>query len=66
MIETVKRWVPLAADAFAQYRMGGANLSATGLEVVKRLIGGEEVGQEESGLSKREWRELMETLGRQE
>ena len=66
MIETVKRWVPLAADAFAQYRMGGANLSATGLEVVKRLIGGEDVGQEESGLSKREWRELMETLGRQE
>ncbi|MCH9050689.1 MAG: FAD-dependent thymidylate synthase [Proteobacteria bacterium] len=66
MIETVKRWVPLAADAFAQYRMGGANLSAKGLEVVRRLIGGEEVGQEESGLSKREWRELMETLGRQE
>ena len=66
MIETVKRWVPLAADAFAQYRMGGANLSATGLEVVRRLIGGEDVGQEESGLSKREWRELMETLGRQE
>ena len=66
MIETVKRWVPLAADAFAQYRMGGANLSATGLEVVRRLIGGEDVGQEDSGLSKREWRELMETLGRQE
>ncbi len=44
--------------------MGGANLSATGLEVVKRLIGGEEIGQEDSGLSKREWRELMETLGR--
>ena len=66
MIETVKRWVPLAAEAFSQYRMGGANLSATGLEVVRRLIGGEDVGQEDSGLSKREWRELMETLGRQE
>ena len=64
MMETVERWVPLAAEAFAQYRMGGANLSAKGLEVVKRLIGGEDVGQEESGLSKREWRELMETLGR--
>ena len=64
MMETVRRWVPLAAEAFSQYRMGGANLSAKGLEVVKRLIGGEDVGQEESGLSKREWRELMETLGR--
>jgi thymidylate synthase (FAD) len=64
MMETVERWVPLAAEAFAQYRMGGAHLSAKGLEVVKRLIAGEDIGQEESGLSKREWRELMETLGR--
>ena len=64
MAETVKRWVPLAYDAFEQYGMGGVQLSAKGLEVVKRLIAGEAVDQAESGLSKREWRELMETLGR--
>ena len=64
MSEIVESWVPLTYEAFRDYRMGGANLSAKGLEVVKRLIGGEDVGQEESGLPKREWRELMETLGR--
>ena len=31
--------------------------------VRKRLVAGEAVGQAESGLSKREWRELMEALG---
>ena len=65
MLETVKRWVPLVYDAFAQYRMGGVQLSAAGLAVVKRLIRGETVEQAGSGLSPREWRELMATLGRE-
>ena len=65
MLETVKRWVPMTHEAFMDYRMGGASLSAKGLEVVKRLIAGDDVGQENSGLSKREWRELMVSLGRE-
>ncbi|HWI27052.1 MAG TPA: FAD-dependent thymidylate synthase [Stellaceae bacterium] len=64
MIGTVDRWVPLTAEAFRQYRLGGAQLSARGLEVVRRLIAGENVTQEESGMSKREWGELMALLGR--
>jgi len=43
MIGTVERWVPMTAEAFRQYRRGGAHLSAAGLEVVKRLIAGEKV-----------------------
>jgi thymidylate synthase (FAD) len=65
MLETVKRWVPLVYDAFAQYRMGGVQLSAAGLAIVQRLIRGEQVEQGGSGLSPREWRELMTTLGRE-
>ena len=45
--------------------MGAASLSAKGLAVVKRLIAGEKVDQKSSGLSAREWRELMATLGRE-
>jgi thymidylate synthase (FAD) len=45
--------------------MGSAYLSAKGLAVVKRLIAGEAVGQEESGMSAREWRELMVSLDRE-
>jgi thymidylate synthase (FAD) len=63
MIDTLKRWVPITAEAFRQYRLGGAHLSANGLAVVKRLIAGESVTQAESGMTKREWTELMETLG---
>ncbi len=64
MIATVEKWVPMTAEAFRQYRLGGAHLSERGLGVVRRLLAGETVTQEESGMSKREWTELMETLGR--
>jgi thymidylate synthase (FAD) len=65
MLETLERWVPLTAEAFRQYRLGGAHLSEKGLAVVKRMIAGEPVSHAESGMSKREWTELMETLGRE-
>jgi len=65
MLETLKRWVPITFDAFMNYRMGGVHLSAGGLEVIKRMIAGEPVAQDESGLSKREWRELMVVLDRE-
>ena len=65
MLETLKRWVPLTHDAFIQYRMGGIHLSEKGLSVVKRMLAGEAVSVDDSGLSKREWRELMESLGRE-
>ena len=64
MIETLEKWVPITAEAFRQYRLGGTHLSANALAVVKKLLTGEKVTQESSGLSKREWTELMEALGR--
>ena len=65
MLDTLERWVPLTFEAFSKYEMGGVNLSSQSLEVVKRMIDGETVTQEESGLSGREWHELMETLDRE-
>ena len=64
MIETLERWVPLVAEAFRQYRIGGALLSANALTVVKKMLAGESVDQPASGMSKREWSELMQVLGR--
>ncbi|HEY4136729.1 MAG TPA: FAD-dependent thymidylate synthase [Alphaproteobacteria bacterium] len=63
MLETVKRWVPLVCDAFLQYRMGGVHLSEKALQAVKRMLNGEKVEQKDSGLSLREWREMLESLG---
>src|SRR5215207_10243607 len=64
MLETVERWVPLACAAFLEYRMNAATISAAGLAVIRRLLAGEPVDQPGSGLSSREWRELMAVLGR--
>ncbi|WP_421707597.1 FAD-dependent thymidylate synthase [Algihabitans sp.] len=64
MLEVVKRWVPITYQAFQDYAVGGVQLSAAGLAVVKRLLAGESVAQEGSGLSPREWRELMTVLER--
>lgn len=62
MIETVKRWVPAACNAFEQYRMGAVTISKAGLAVVQRMLAGEKVDQASSGMSAREWRELMDSL----
>jgi thymidylate synthase (FAD) len=58
----VADWVPLAYAAFEDYRMGGANLSEKGLECVRRMLKGEKVTQETSGMSKGEWREFEGVL----
>jgi len=66
MLETVKKWVPITHAAFLDYRVGAVQLSSKGLKIVKSMISGKKVGQEESGLSKREWNELMEVLERKD
>jgi thymidylate synthase (FAD) len=60
----VERWCPMAYEAFKDYRMTGTAVSGPGMAVIKRLLAGESVTQENSGLGKREWTELMATLGR--
>ena len=65
MVDSLKRWVPITHDAFVEYRAGAAHISATGLAIIRRMLKGEMVTQESSGLSKREWGELMVTLERQ-
>jgi thymidylate synthase (FAD) len=62
MLETVKKWVPITHAAFLDYRVGAAHLSSKGLKIVKSLINGNKVSYEDSGLSKREWNELMEVI----
>ena len=62
MCDVLRRWLPLTYKAFEDYRLGGINISAKGLEIVKRMLKGEQVTQETSGLSAREYTELMKTL----
>jgi len=63
MVDSLKRWVPTTYDAFMDYRVGAMELSSKGKSVVKKMIKGENCKFEDSGLSKREWNELMESFG---
>ena len=59
----VKDWVPLAYAAFEDYRMGGVTLSGKALDCLRRMLKGEAVTQETSGMSKGEWREFEGVWG---
>lgn len=65
MIDILKKWVPFAYDAFMEYRLHSAHLSRSGVSAIQRMLKGEEVTQENSGLTKREWEELQATLNRE-
>ncbi|MBV8735897.1 MAG: FAD-dependent thymidylate synthase [Alphaproteobacteria bacterium] len=64
ILDILKRWVPMTYAAFLEYRMNAATISATGLTVIRRMLAGETVTQQNSGLSAREWRELTALLAR--
>ena len=59
MLDIVKKWVPLTYEAFEDYRIGGTELSAKEVNLMRKLLKGEKVSFEDEGLSKREWSELQ-------
>jgi thymidylate synthase (FAD) len=61
--KVVADWVPAAYGAFEDYRMGGATLSGKAIDCVRRMLKGEDVTQETSGMSKGEWREFEGIIG---
>ena len=63
MCKIVADWVPAAYSAFEDYRLGGAVLSEKGLQCLRRMLAGEAVTQETSGMSKGEWREFEGMVG---
>jgi thymidylate synthase (FAD) len=62
MVDLLKRWVPLTAEAFVEHRLHGVTLSKSAWSTIKRMLKGESVTQEASGLGKREWNELQALL----
>ncbi len=62
MLDVLKRWLPITYEAFMNYRVGGASVSAKGLAVLRRMLAGEAVTQETSHMSKGEWSELQKLI----
>ena len=64
ILNILDAWVPATYAAFVDYRLGAVTFSAAMTAVLKRMLAGEAVQQAGSGLSKREWGEMMASLGR--
>lgn len=60
ILDIVKRWMPLSHEAFVDYKLNSATISSQSIAVLKRLIKGQQVTQESSGLTVREWTELQQ------
>ncbi len=63
MLDTVKKWVPITHAAFLDYRVGAVHVSAKGKKIINQMVKGQKVTIESSGLSNREWNELMTSFG---
>ena len=62
ILDIVSKWVPLTYEAFINYRKDSINLSKTAVETIKRMLKGEKLSQESSGMSKREWSEFCDAF----
>lgn len=62
LLKIVKLWVPLVHSAFIEYHKNSFTLSNSMLNVIKRLTRGEKIEQKDSGLTQRDWNELMNRL----
>lgn len=64
MLDITRAWVPFACHAFEEYRMHGKSFSRSGIVALKRMLANENVTEENCGMTKREWKEFTELLGR--
>ena len=62
MCDLVKTWVPAAYAAFEDYRLNAAQFSGPAMTTLRRMLAGEAVTQETSGMSAGEWREFQAAL----
>jgi thymidylate synthase (FAD) len=58
----VRAWVPHAWEAFEDYRLGAATFSRPAMACLRRMLAGETVTQETSGMPPGEWREFEAAL----
>ena len=58
ILDIIAMWVPNTYHAFINYKKNSVNLSAIGVQNIRKMLKGERISQESSGMSKREWNEF--------
>jgi len=56
--DIVAKWVPMAFNAFKEYRRDGVHLSAKAKKYIEARLKGETIPFEQTGMTQREWQEL--------
>lgn len=62
ILDIMRSWVPLTYDAFLEHRLHSVTFSQSAMKVIRRMLAGDTVTEENSGLSRREWTELNDRL----
>jgi thymidylate synthase (FAD) len=62
LCDVVKAWVPVAWEAFEDYRLNAVTFSGRGMQALRRMLRGETVTREDVGMSAGEWREFERLL----
>ena len=62
ILDIVKTWVPFTYEAFVNYRKDAVMVSPKYISLNKRILKGEKISQENSGLSSGEWLEFIQTF----
>ena len=62
ILDIVSKWVPHTYDAFVNHKMNSVTLSQKAMDVLKRMLKGENVEHKDSGMSKREWEEFISSI----
>lgn len=60
--DIMRAWVPFTSAAYEDYRRDAVRFSGPMMVVLRAMLTGEQVSQEDSGLSKREWTELQNLI----
>ena len=58
ILDIVSAWVPNTYNAFINYKKNSVNLSAIAVQTLRKMLRGDRISQEDSGMSKREWNEF--------
>jgi thymidylate synthase (FAD) len=64
ILSVMQQWVPMTFDAFREHRLEAATFSGEALKALRRMLAGEDVRQSDTAMSRREWDEFVDKIGR--
>ncbi|MDX0463500.1 FAD-dependent thymidylate synthase [Sinorhizobium medicae] len=64
ILSVMQQWVPMTFDAFREHRLEAATFSGEALKALRRMLAGEDVRHSDTAMSRREWDEFVDKIGR--